>query len=128
MAIDKCYMLQLGKIDFQLLCSNLERLILNYSIAGNAAKKISSASTALPKKRLLIKTNHSTMTASRKASMAYDSSSNEDDDEIPKRDLVNNTVMAEVNEAVVVALGNDDQGTYRWDFKNYGLIEDSGRI
>ncbi|CAL2247134.1 unnamed protein product [Prunus armeniaca] len=82
MAIDKCYMLQLGKIDFQLLCSNLERLILNYSIAGNAAKKISSASTALPKKRLLIKTNHSTMTASRKASMAYDSSSNEDDDEI----------------------------------------------
>ncbi|CAB4304038.1 unnamed protein product [Prunus armeniaca] len=86
MAIDKCYMLQLGKIDFQLLCSNLERLILNYSIAGNAAKRL------------------------------------------PKRDLVNNTVMAEVNEAVVVALGNDDQGTYRWDFKNYGLIEDSGRI
>ncbi|VVA28487.1 Hypothetical predicted protein [Prunus dulcis] len=51
---------------------------------GNVAKEISSASPALPKKILLNKRNHSTMTACRKTSMMYESSGDEDDDEIAK--------------------------------------------
>ncbi|CAB4313909.1 unnamed protein product [Prunus armeniaca] len=158
------------------------------SDTGNVAREISSASPALPKKILLNKRNHSTMTGDssshsqaaasakpkvvsrpkslvirtgRKTSMTYESSSDEDDDGIakaptkrPKKDPViedlpdlsspghsqefigfetedqfyspaDNTVIAEVNEAVVAALANDNLGKHISPFNVVEIVKDT---
>ncbi|KAI5350157.1 hypothetical protein L3X38_003048 [Prunus dulcis] len=152
---------------------------------GTVAKEISSASPALPKKILLTKQNHSTMTGDscghgqatasakpkvvsrpkslviridRKTSMTYESSSDEDDDRIakaptkrPKKDPdlpdlsspghsqefigfetedqfdspVDNTVIAKVNEVVVAALADDNQGKHISPFNVVEIAKDA---
>ncbi|VVA36380.1 PREDICTED: PRUPE_6G148400 [Prunus dulcis] len=125
---------------------------------GTVAKEISSASPALPKKILLTKQNHSTMTVDRKTSMTYESSSDEDDDRIakaptkrPKKDPdlpdlsspghsqefigfetedqfdspVDNTVIAKVNEVVVAALADDNQGKHISPFNVVEIAKDA---
>ncbi|BFG15903.1 hypothetical protein CerSpe_021770 [Prunus speciosa] len=158
------------------------------SETGNVAKEISSASPALPKKKLLFKRNHSTMTGGssghgqaaasakpkavsrpkslvirtgRKTSMTYESSNDEDDEEITKtptkrakkdpivEDLpdlsspghsqeiigfetedqfdlpVDNTIIAEINEAVVAALADDHPGKHVSPFNVVEIVKDT---
>ncbi|PQQ20177.1 uncharacterized protein Pyn_32451 [Prunus yedoensis var. nudiflora] len=158
------------------------------SETGDMDKEISSASPAFPKKKLPLKRNHSTMTGGssshgqaaasakpkvvsrpkslvihigQKTSMTYESSSDEDDEEIAKaptkrakkdpviEDLpdlsspghsqeiigfetkdqfdspVDNTVIAEINEAVVAALADDHPGKHVSPFNVVEIVKDT---
>ncbi|CAL9019102.1 unnamed protein product [Prunus brigantina] len=86
-------------------------MVLAYLYRGNVAKEISFASPTLPKKILLTKQNHSEFIGFETEDQ-FDSS-------------VNNTIIAEVNEAVVAALADDNQGKHVSHFNVVEIVKDT---